>query len=281
MTLMSAGMALLMMGTDVQSASHLSSSTTNSISSNVTSSITSTATTTFNGKPGGGIKSKVIVTPATGVTSSVTSSMTVTHAGKVTAIQIVLSSRAEALARTLKFDRKVLMIVKEETHENIRRLIGYDENDYQIIAPGISVSVPKEKTDSVLAALRKRLLPLHYLPFVVEKKSGFKIDEIGVIKGTDQYEILRIMHTDGEEDDISNQDVIDRLKEWEKIASFDIIGAGSYWVELEFKTLPKDLKSFAEEVNDFSPGVTEQVPRTSKELIREIKKTNKLLLLWD
>jgi hypothetical protein len=89
------------------------------------------------------------------------------------------------------------------------------------------------------------------------------------------------MHTDGDEYDISNQDVIDRLKEWEINSPFDIIGADSDWVEIEFKILPKDLTAFAEEVHDFSPDAVEQGPGSIAALAKEIQKTKRLLLWWD
>ncbi len=251
---------------------------TNGMASGVTSSVTgSTAGKTLNGLSGGvtgSVASKATHSLATGATGSAAHAVT----SKPT---VTLSAYAEEIARILKFDRKVLIIVKELTNEHIQRLIGYDENNFQIIAPGIAVSVPEDKTDSVLAALRKKLVPLHYLPFVVELNEGLKTDKIGIIKGTDQYEILRIMHTDGDEYEISNEDVIDRLKEWEKIASFDIVGADSDWVEIEFKTLPADLKAFAEEVDEFSPDAVEQEGGSIEGLMKEIRKTNRLFLLWD
>ena len=269
-TLVLAGVVLLMTGAGNKTATNISSS--------VTSSITSTATTTnVLNKPIGSIKSKITIGPA----SSVTSSTTMSIVNKGTGTQITLSPHAETLAKTLMFDRRVLLIVTEETQEKIHRLIGFDENEYQIITLGITVKVPIENTDRILSSLRKKLVPLGYMPFVVEKNSAFKIDKIGVIKGTDQYEILRIMHTGGDEYDISNQDVIDRLKDWEKIASFDIIGADNDWVEIEFIKLPKDLKSFAEEVSEFSPDTIGQGSKNIKELIKEIKKTNRLHLSWE
>ena len=225
--------------------------------SSVTSSMTSSAT------PG------VMTRPATSVISrpSVTS--------------VTLSPYAEELARTINFDRQVLVIVKQESHERIQRMVGYDEDGYQIIVPGIAVSVPEDSSDSILAALRHKLAPLNYMAFVVEMNAGPKIDKIGVLKGTDQYEILRVMHTDGDEYDISNQDVVDRLREWEKISSFDIIGADYDWVEIEFRKLPKDLKSFVEEVYDFSPDAVDEGPGTVDGLVREISRTHRLFLLWD
>jgi hypothetical protein len=116
---------------------------------------------------------------------------------------------------------------------------------------------------------------------VVEMNAGLKIDKIGIIKGTDQYEILRIMQTAGDEYDITNEDVIEQLKEWEMISTFEIIGADSDWVEIEFKTLPKDLKAFAEAVYDFSPDTIDEGPGSIDGLIKELKGTRKLFLSWD
>jgi hypothetical protein len=277
-----AGAVLCMMGADGEMKSIVTVSAAEkaaiSPASSVTSSVTvSTAGKMSNGLSGGvtgSVASKATHSLATGVTGSAAPSV-------VSKPSVTLSPYAEEVARILKFDREVLIMVKEATNEHIQRLIGYDEKNFQIIAPGISVSVPEDKTDSVLASLRKKLVPRHYLPFVAEMNEGLKTDKIGIIKGTDQYEILRIMHTDGDEYDITNEDVIDRLKEWEKIAPFDIIGADSDWVELEFKTLPKDLKTFVEEVYDFSPDAVGQGAGSIEELMKEIQKTKKLLLWWD
>jgi hypothetical protein len=253
-----------------------------SMSSRSTGSVVSTTTTgTVLSKPTNSIsiKNKMISRPSSGVTGTLTSSMTSSVISKGTITQIALSPHAELLAKALKFDRKVLLIVKEETQESMHRLIGYDENDYQIIAPGITVSVLNNKTDHLLASLRKRLLPLGYMAFVVDKNVGLKIDTIGVIKSSDEYDILKIMHTDSDEDDVTNQEIIDRLKEWENISVFELVGAGSDWLEIEFKVLPPNLKSFAEEVNDFCPDAGAQ--GTVKDLVKQIKKTKRLLLQWN
>lgn len=196
-------------------------------------------------------------------------------------IPVTLSPYAEEVARIIKFDRQVLITMKEESDGSIHRLTGYDENDFQIIVDGVCVPVPEDRTDAVLEALRKKFAPLKYMPFVVEMNGIIKTDKIGVVKGTDQYEILRIMHTDGDEYDISNQDVIDRLKEWEKTSPFIIVGAGNDWVELEFKMLPKDLKAFTEEVYDFCPDAVDQGPGSPAGLAKEIQHTRKLFLWWD
>jgi hypothetical protein len=264
-----AGTALLLMGADNQ----VNSCITSSISSSVTNSITSSSIT----RATGSITSRMTNSPS----SSMSSSTTISTIRKVTATSVTLSVSAEELARTLKFDRRVLIMAKEVTADHIGRLIGFDSQGYQIIASGIVVSVPEDKTDHILSSLRQQLLPLKYTPFVVEMNAGLKIEKIGILKGTDQYEILRIMQTNGDDYDISNQDVIERLKEWEIHSPFDIIGADNDWVEIEFRSLPRDLKAFAEEVYDFCPDAVDQGPGSTAELAKEIQKTKKLFLWWD
>jgi hypothetical protein len=239
----------------------ITSRTTNSLSSGATGSITSRTTNS--------LSSRAIRNPVPGVVS------------RSTATKVILSRSAEELAKNIKFDRQVLIIAKGESQDRIGRLIGFDEEGYQIMAPGIVISVPEDKTDHVLSSLRKKLTPLKYMAFVVEMNAGLKIDKIGILKGTDQYGILRIMNTNGDEYDISNEDVIERLKEWEINSPFDILGADGDWVEIEFRILPKDLKAFAEEVHDFCPDAVDEGPGSTSELAKEIQKTKKLFLWWD
>jgi hypothetical protein len=264
-----AGTVLLLMGAGNQ----VHSSITSSITSSVTNSTSSSAITRATGSTTNGMTNSL--------SSRVSSSATVSVTSKVTATPVTLSASAEELAKTLKFDRRVLIIAKEVTADRIGRLTGFDSEGYQIIAAGIVVSVPEDKTDHILSSLRRKLLPLKYTPFVVEMNAGLKIEKIGILKGTDQYEILRIMHTNGDDYDISNQDVIERLKEWEIHSPFDIIGADNDWVEIEFRSLPSDLKAFAEEVYDFCPDAVDQGPGSTAELAKEIQKTKKLFLWWD
>jgi hypothetical protein len=261
--------ALLLMGAGYQVNSSITSSVTSSVTDSTSSSEVTRAT--------GSITSRM----TNSLSSRVSSSATVRVTSKVTATPVTLSASAEELAKTLKFDRRVLIIAKEVTADRIGRLTGFDSQGYQIMAAGIVVSVPEDKIDHALSSLRRKLLALKYTPFVVEMNAGLKIDKIGILKGTDQYEILRIMQTNGDDYDIANQDVIERLKEWELHSPFDILGADNDWVEIEFRSLPRDLKAFAEEVYDFCPDAVDQGPGSTAELAKEIQKTNKLFLWWD
>lgn len=192
----------------------------------------------------------------------------------------VLTPHEELIASQIGFEKDVLVTAREATQSQIHRLSGYDEDGYQIMVDGIVVTVPQQKTEDVLKGLRAKLKQKKCMAFVVEFNDSIKSDKIGVIRGADPYDILRVMHTNGEEEDISHEDIIEMLKGWETGASFEIIGAENYWVELEFKTLPRSLETFAEEVYDFCPNTVDEGAGTVSALIKELRDTKRLFLWW-
>jgi len=192
-----------------------------------------------------------------------------------------LSPHEEEIARRIGFDKEVLTLLKEETREPIHRLTGYDEDGYQIMADGVSVSAPQDKVEQLLAGLKPKLRRKGYMAFIVEMNDGIKTDKIGVLKGIDPYDILRVMQTNGDNDDVSNEDVIAKLREWGKGSPFEIIGAENDWIEIEFKKLPKNLKSFVEDLEDFCPDAVEDGASAEEELVKELQKNRRLYLWWD
>lgn len=187
----------------------------------------------------------------------------------------------EQLVLQTGFERPILQIIKDEAKAPLHRMSGYDEKGFQIMVRGIVVSVPECRTESVLSVLRTRLAPFGVMVFIVDMNEAIKSDKIAFLKGTDQYEILRVMHTNGDEDDISHEDIIERLKEWEKKYPFSIIGAEHDWVEIEFQVLPGNVKTFAEEVYDFSPDVVDEDLGTVQELAKDLQTTKRLLMWWE
>jgi len=185
------------------------------------------------------------------------------------------------LASQIGFEADVLLLVKEEARSPLHRLSGYDGDGYQIMANGIVISVPWSRSDQVLWSLREKLKRRNYMAFQIEINNSLKVDRIGIIKGTDQYEILRIMHTNGDDDDVSHEDVIAKLKQWEKRIRFEIVGAENDWVEIEFRTMPQDLKTFAEDVYEFSPETVDEGTGSLAELVKDISATKRLVLWWN
>jgi len=192
-----------------------------------------------------------------------------------------LSNSEEQLAVQIGFDKDILALVKEVARSPLHRLSGYDEKEYQIMANGLVATVARSRSDLVLGELRDRLKPRKYMAFLIESNSALKADKIGIIRGTDPYEILSIMHTNGDDDDVTHEEVIDRLKTWSKQCPFEIIGAENDWVEIEFRIMPRDVRAFAEEVYDFSPDAVDEGPGSIAGLIKVISTTKRLILKWE
>jgi hypothetical protein len=192
-----------------------------------------------------------------------------------------LSVLEERIASHIGFEKDILMLVKEEARSPLHRLSGYDEDGYQIMANGVTVSVPRSRSEQVLWSLRNKLKPRKYMAFIIEFNDALKIDKIGIIKGTDQYDILQVMHTNGDEDDVSHEKIIEKLKGWEKRFTFEITGAENDWVQIEFRILPRDLKVFADEIYDFSPDTVDEGTGSLPALIKDINATKSLMLWWN
>lgn len=192
-----------------------------------------------------------------------------------------LSPQEGLVAQKTGFDRKVISIVKETTETHIHRLTGYNGEGYNILTDGICVELAEARAEKVLFPLRQKLHQIKYTAFITDVNEGAQTCKIGVLKGSDQYDILRTMQTNGNDQDITNDDVIERLKDWEKTSPFDIIGADYDWVEIEFKKLPQDLRSFAEEVSDFCPDAVDEDSGGTQALAEGMARTRRLLLLWE
>jgi len=192
-----------------------------------------------------------------------------------------LSPAEQHLASQIGFETDILLLVKEEARGPLHRLSGYDDDAYQIMANGIVISVPWSRSDKALWSLREKLKPRKYMAFQIEINNALKVDKICIIKGSDQYDILRIMHTNGDEDDVSHEDVIAKLKQWEKRSRFEIVGAENDWVEIEFRTMPQDLKAFAEDVYEFSPDTVNEGTGSVAELVKDISMTKRLVIWWN
>lgn len=205
----------------------------------------------------------------------------------------MLTQQEEELALQLGFDKEVLLLLKKEAAGELEQLIilyAYDGGPPLSKANGISVYVPVEKdkdfmrnkTKQIVSSLRLKL-PKGYIVFQSEKNFAFKPDKVSVIKSNDQYDIVRIMQTSGNDFPIQNEAIIAKLKEWEKNYPFEVIGAAHDWVEAKFKVMPKDMHAFAKEAYAICPDIVGGGPtiRTVEDLAKAIEESKGFYLWWD
>ncbi|RHW43338.1 DUF4253 domain-containing protein [Neobacillus notoginsengisoli] len=191
----------------------------------------------------------------------------------------------DKLVEKLGFSEEVIDRIKEVAATSLQPLEISDLYNYdKKTTVGLSFLTLEEKAERLVVDLQSHIKQLGYLAFINERnyKQGSK-SKIGIIKGNDQFELLKILQTNGDNYDISNDDVILKLKQWNNRYPFIIIGADFDWVEAKFTVLPLDreIKSFAKEMYEFCPDVVDQGTGSIEELIEEMKETNKLYLWWD
>lgn len=201
---------------------------------------------------------------------------------------IELTKREEELARQLEFDIKIFKILKAESKSEVVQLKiigdeGFNEkNNFKEnkVAQGIQTEISKLRAKLTVEKLQKDPLMKGYLVFVSEETIGRK-DPIGVIKANDQFDILRLKKTTGNEVELDTDTIINKLKDWDKKYSLTIIGADFDWVEAKINLMPENIKSFANEVYNFCPDVVDQGVETVEKLAKEIQETKTLYCWWD
>ncbi len=176
----------------------------------------------------------------------------------------------------LGFDEETLGEIERTSGAKLEPIEGM-EGDLR----GVQVAVDQGEAETTVAALQAQLGQKGYLVFISDQGLGADPARAGIVKGTDPYDILRAVQTDGANYDITNEQVIAKLKTWEQRYPFTITGAGLDWVEVRFTTPPADAEAFAEEAFRFCPDIVSQGTGSVSGLADEIRKTQTLFLWWD
>jgi hypothetical protein len=67
----------------------------------------------------------------------------------------------------------------------------------------------------------------------------------------DPFNAIREAGTNGANYVLDTPDIIDRLIQWQSLCSFEVKEAGGDTVDIEFKTLPRDMDAFVRDLYDF------------------------------
>lgn len=163
--------------------------------------------------------------------------------------------------------------------ERLRRLDRHPDAEGPE-ASGLTIDVPEERVARTIANLREQL-GAEYFVFRSEPRFGQAPDAISVLKTPDQFEVLRVMGTNGWNYDLSPEAVIARVREWDAEYGLALRGAGFDWLEAEIERPPSDMRPFAEAVYAFCPDVVEQGTQTVAALADEMRRARTLYLWWD
>lgn len=101
-------------------------------------------------------------------------------------------------------------------------------------------------------------------------------------KEKDLFEPLRKAGTNGDNYDISTEDIIKRLKKWQKMCSFGVTNVTYNTMTLKFNALPKDIKMFIHEAYELCPDLVQFDEETDLPVYeKQLPKTKKLSFWWD
>ncbi len=190
-----------------------------------------------------------------------------------------LSTHEQALAENIGFDPLILKKVKASGFK-IEALTGVSRTGNSFIANGLSFKTPEQKSHAVVKQLDAEMTSLGYRIYIQELGYGYLPDRVAIIKSQDPFDILRTRKTHAYTADLDTEQIIARLREWDKRFGLKLMGAGYNWVKTEFERVPEDVTSFSREVLQFCPDVLLFSSGTLAQLSRDITSERSLFLQW-
>jgi hypothetical protein len=204
----------------------------------------------------------------------------------------LLTNDEKAICDTLQIDTTIIKDIRqfnvnkiERFHYSLSKIITKDseiEAD-PILLKGLVFSETNAQSYALVFSLKDKFKEKGYYIFLLENNFNInnKPDNIGVLKTTDKYAVLKQIATDGINYDITNDSLISIIKNFDKKYSLELIGASGDWCEFVIHNEPKSWTQFAKEVYKICPDVVDQGAGTVQALADEMKKTKRLYFWWD
>jgi hypothetical protein len=166
-----------------------------------------------------------------------------------------------------------------ETRTFSTRDFGRERN-----SAGRSVLVEESIAPVLVAKIRAELGP-GLLAFVGCTRSLAQPPDSGsevvIAPGLSQFDIVRIAQSDAVNYDMTTEDLIRKLEEYDSKYGIDIFHAETDTIEFKFKKLPDDLGAFCKDLYQFCPDIVDQGVGTVDELEKAIAESGQVYLWWD
>lgn len=193
--------------------------------------------------------------------------------------------RDYALADAMHYDHAVIDALRETVPGSINRLKPAlnDANG----TPGLEDALQFEydvnaENAKAYEQLKTSLKKQGYLLFKSEENFGTTPDKFAVLKTKDQFDIVKFRATSGPNYNIDNDSIMLKLHQWYDQQPFEITGADEDWVEVRLSKITSGTAlTFANEVYEFCPDLTEQGAESVENLAAEMVQTKRLFLWWD
>lgn len=207
-------------------------------------------------------------------------------------VSYTLTDREKSICDSLKVDASIIQEVRaynsseiEPFHYSLSKIVenGVEAEADPIHLNGLVFTEQNSKSYELVFSLKDSFKQKGYSIFLLENNFNIdsKPDYIGVLKTTDKYAIIRQIGTDGINYDITNDSLINIVKQFDKKYSLDLIGVSGDWCEFAVVNTPADWLEFAKEVYAVCPDVVEQGTGSVEVLAEEMKRTKRLYFWWD
>lgn len=144
--------------------------------------------------------------------------------------------------------------------------------------------IAQQNAEKLLKQLRSKL-PAGYVAFVGTTNwlGTFKPNgvELVVGPGQDQFEILRHAQSDAANYDLSTEDLVQRLKSYDKEFGIDITHAETDTIDFDLLHVPDNIETFAEDLYEFCPDLVDQGCGSVAALVEDIRRRHRVQLWWD
>lgn len=105
--------------------------------------------------------------------------------------------------------------------------------------------------------------------------------DIIIIDGSDPYDIIKRIGTNGVNYDIYNSDVVNKLKEWNDQVNFKFVVIDVSRIHAYMGKLPNNIQSFSKDVYAFCPDVIDQGYGSMNKMISDYEENKYFWLWWD
>ena len=177
----------------------------------------------------------------------------------------------------------VVQKLSEITQQTVNDYSTYDFGRQQE-TKAKSITVEEEIARSTLFKIRKEITP-EIIAFIGTTRNYATNEtrkaEIVVARGESQFDILRLAHTDAGNYGLSTEDIIAKLKIYDRSYGIDIFQAESDVVNFTLKNFPQDLTAFCQDLYEFCPDIVDQGVGSINKLKESVEILGEIYLWWD
>lgn len=148
---------------------------------------------------------------------------------------------------------------------------------------GFSILVPEADAPKIVERLRQQL-PEGMVAFIGTTKPAdddLEGVEVVVAPGKDQFDCVRLAQTEAPNFELTNADLIRKLRDYHKQLDIDIFHAESDTLTFVIRKPPTDWLALADDIGAFCPDIVDQGVGTVEALAKFLEKSKQVSLWWD